>query len=848
MADSVFNYEIECFISPIHGLYKEYIISVDELHEKNPELFDKYVVDTASVQDGQLIYELYGTDEEGEIMKEQVQTWICDNRQDVTRAVGITLRAKETSFSSWFRSSEDNQSPDELIIYCLSKMSQKHTAILNKSFAWSTLLNYIKYSDLEIVQRSSVVLVYVGINKYAILRPAWTVKPLDIPTPDVQTNPSKTRKRKTVTKTTCRAGNKRTKKAADTLAVPASTPKPTRRARTLAEKRLNQYGIKGGEIASSRTTRKRHVDYLKLNDGYDEPENEPVSPRPKRKRSYVPSRSGPSSTRQRAQTMVTSPPSRVLPCIPSKKGTTQSLKVSDPNNPPLESTPSGILSVPDKSTSSTNKCHDPVSGVQMSESIAGAQTNGISDTRIDGMQPDPVSGVQSAVSGVRENAATSVDSPLRIQSSLTEPNAAVNTTMNVATIVEVHAPPTSTRTFSKENDLTDAEPGHDDHLASDDKLPDLVKNSQTEADSYSLILDTVPPVGEAPPDNIFDGGTTEEEFDAVDALLSLSNIRDNAIDTQLDDNASLMPIDGSSRYQDVNPVTVHLDQTSVDGAIAKIVSEELTSEAIDNIENEKESHLGGSTTLGENHATKSDDAERSESNNAPISGVQNTLSGGQSTPSGVQTLSSGVQDDNDTRKDEEAAVEDSKGGNKVAKPKGYVKVTTHGIRRNTSNDSRSYRCGVCGIRKHHQKRHAAQMCGVCGKFFDLASSLSHHMYTHDERRFFCEKCSFHCHFESELKKHNISHHNQPSHQCMKRNCGRWFKHKADLVLHIETHNKETFECDECDFTTSLQKYLNEHKKYHSNTLPYACNICGKRFLWRSGVRAHKIKEHSGPKP
>ena len=486
MADSVFNYEIERFISPIRGLYKEYVISVDELHEKNPELFDEYVVDTASVQDGHLIYELYGNGEEGELMKEQVQTWICDNRQDVTRAVGITLRAKETSFSRWFRSSEDNRSLDELIIYCLSKMSQKHTAILNKSFPWSTLSNYIRYNDMEIIQRSSVVLAYVGVNKYAVLRPAWTVKPSEPSTPNSQTNSSKTRKKKTVAKTTCRSGNKRTKKSDNTPA--KSDAQPTRRARTLAEKRLNQYGIKGSETAPSRTTRKRHVDYLKLNDGYDEPEYEPVSPKPKRKRSYVPSRSGPSSMRQRAQTTVTSPPSRVLPCVPSKKAINPSTRTPDRNNPPLETTPSGVQSLPDKPITTSNKKSDPLSGVQPFKSVAGVQINGAAYTTKSTtvkVLPDPLSGVQSPVSGVRDNTTIGVNPPSRTQSSLTEPNTASNITMNDATTVEVHAPSTSIATplTTNENCLIETEPGQDDLYVSNDKLPDLVKNSHTEADT-----------------------------------------------------------------------------------------------------------------------------------------------------------------------------------------------------------------------------------------------------------------------------------------------------------------------------------------------------------------------------
>ena len=124
MASSVFDPEIERFIMPIRGLYKEYITTVDALTTKNPEILKNKVVDTASVRDGYLIYELFGDGEEGEIVKEQVQTWICDNRFEVTNSVSATLRAKKMSFASWFQMSEENRSPDELLIYCLSKMSK----------------------------------------------------------------------------------------------------------------------------------------------------------------------------------------------------------------------------------------------------------------------------------------------------------------------------------------------------------------------------------------------------------------------------------------------------------------------------------------------------------------------------------------------------------------------------------------------------------------------------------------------------------------------------------------------------------------------------------------------------
>ena len=180
MASSVFDSEIEHFIKPIRGLYKEYITMVEELTTKNLDILKNKVVDTASVCDDYLIYELFGDGEEGEIVKEQVQTWICDNHLEVTNSISTTLRAKKISFANWFRMSEENRSPDELLIYCLSKMSKQHTVIFNKSFPWSTLNNYISYNDVEIAERSTVLLIYVGVSKYAIIKLAPQPEPSNL--------------------------------------------------------------------------------------------------------------------------------------------------------------------------------------------------------------------------------------------------------------------------------------------------------------------------------------------------------------------------------------------------------------------------------------------------------------------------------------------------------------------------------------------------------------------------------------------------------------------------------------------------------------------------------------------
>ena len=425
------------------------------------------------------------------------------------------------------------------------------------------------------------------------------------------------------------------------------------------------------------------------------------------------------------------------------------------------------------------------------------------------MDSNKLSGAQLPLSGVQTPVKLSLNSFAGVQllSTCIQPTLSGTVTLCTSTLSGVQSSIPGVQNVVSNVPNVSASPNLNSELPSNDKLPDLVRHKQNDSDNYSILLDTVPPIGELPPDNIFDGGTTEEELDAVDALLSLGTVRDTATENLPEENSALMPIDGNSKYQDVNLVTVHLDQVSVDGAIAQIVEEESISESVDNEALDRQLITGNLVCIQINNSTNEGEINVSAADGTTVSGIQDSISGVHTALFGVQNTKKDLKHDETNVKDA-----DTDSTNTGMKTKGYVKVTTHGIRKNVGNENRSYHCSICGVRKcsahnlniHHRKRHAAQMCGVCGKMFELASSLSHHMYTHDERRFFCETCSFHCHFESELKKHNITHHSQPSHQCMRKNCGRWFKRKSDLVLHIETHkNGDLLECETCDFKTTI---------------------------------------------
>ena len=136
--DTAFN---ELFIKPIRGLYKDQIISVDEFKERNPTLMKNRWIDTQHGKSGE--YEWYDPDQEGELVKESLQEWLCDHRYHITECIGIALRNHEKSYAEWFRYIDSRLGPDELGLYSLSRKHGVQTAIYNKSYVWTTLSDHV---------------------------------------------------------------------------------------------------------------------------------------------------------------------------------------------------------------------------------------------------------------------------------------------------------------------------------------------------------------------------------------------------------------------------------------------------------------------------------------------------------------------------------------------------------------------------------------------------------------------------------------------------------------------------------------------------------------------------------
>ena len=89
----------ELFIKPIHGLYAKHAISIEDFRDRNAGIMKNHWVDTHHGDQGEKTYELFESEMDGEIVKESLQEWLCDNRNEITQCIGIALRNHEMSYA-----------------------------------------------------------------------------------------------------------------------------------------------------------------------------------------------------------------------------------------------------------------------------------------------------------------------------------------------------------------------------------------------------------------------------------------------------------------------------------------------------------------------------------------------------------------------------------------------------------------------------------------------------------------------------------------------------------------------------------------------------------------------------
>ena len=293
--------EIEKFISPIRCLYSDYGMTIDKFKDEHGVLLNNYELEDLGDDVEYKLYAEFSKDGDGELAHELVQTWICDNRLEITNCIHITLNNCKQAFSDWFRDSERYTSLDELLLYCLGKQNRLHVSIFNNKYVWSTLAKHMRYDYFEILEHSQIILVFLGERHYAIFRKKTNPVYDESSSKSSKTSCGRSRGRghsgntRTTTrkKPVCRSSNKKSQ----------SVSPVDKHSQILESARKERFGIGSKSLAEvdvekyGRGKRRKGltIDYLKLNDGEEDLDSKKI-----KKIKHVPVRSGPMPLRQSA--------------------------------------------------------------------------------------------------------------------------------------------------------------------------------------------------------------------------------------------------------------------------------------------------------------------------------------------------------------------------------------------------------------------------------------------------------------------------------------------------------------------------------------------------------------------
>ncbi|XP_070495387.1 uncharacterized protein [Chironomus tepperi] len=130
-------------------------------------------------------------------------------------------------------------------------------------------------------------------------------------------------------------------------------------------------------------------------------------------------------------------------------------------------------------------------------------------------------------------------------------------------------------------------------------------------------------------------------------------------------------------------------------------------------------------------------------------------------------------------------------------------------------------------------------CKMCMAIFKRKIDMIHHLKSHSEAKFECQRCGMKFKFEGYFSKH----------ECIACElCDKTFVLKQQLRNHQRIEHDIQMEMYECDLCGKKLRYrhgvLYHMSKTHMKYLEdkYECDICGKRFKLKESIRLH-VKNH-----
>lgn len=125
---------------------------------------------------------------------------------------------------------------------------------------------------------------------------------------------------------------------------------------------------------------------------------------------------------------------------------------------------------------------------------------------------------------------------------------------------------------------------------------------------------------------------------------------------------------------------------------------------------------------------------------------------------------------------------------------------------------KAHKCTKADLEHDMQKN--CYICEFCGRVLKNAANLKLHMQTHvpetERRNFECHICKL-----GGFLRRNLQTHIKDAHV---------------------TYDRKRFKCTYCDTTCTTKSAIKRHEYIHTNTFPFACHYCEKKFRDRNDLK------------
>ncbi|XP_012284564.1 zinc finger protein 84 isoform X2 [Orussus abietinus] len=166
-------------------------------------------------------------------------------------------------------------------------------------------------------------------------------------------------------------------------------------------------------------------------------------------------------------------------------------------------------------------------------------------------------------------------------------------------------------------------------------------------------------------------------------------------------------------------------------------------------------------------------------------------------------------------------------------------------------------CPFCGkrlkdeqtVEKHVKMKHRKPFeCDLCNRAFRTSQEVGKHKIGHENEDLECSVCNLKYKTKMGLKQHRIRTHSSCESKYICDHCGKSYKLKNDLMLHIgRTHMTEKSVCRYCGKEVrDVRNHEWQHQRRSRVTnYKYPCSLCAKKFHTKMKLDNHLVKHKQG---